>query len=159
MVLDPRWDKISIPQEDPFIHEMTTRRLPRYSTKEFLIHKTKTRRLLQYSTYEEARSLFSKKESSFTGIKTSRLPWLALLIRLGSYSVTRWLRQGQASTMTRQAAQCIIATPILGGWCRFNDTSMPWFRILNSKSWDFDSRLAGCGTCVIDGLFFQISKR
>ena len=28
-VLDSRWDKISISQEDLFIHEMTTRRLPR----------------------------------------------------------------------------------------------------------------------------------
>ena len=29
------------------------------------------------------------------------------------------------------------------------------FRILNSKSWNLDSRLGGCGTCVIDGLFFK----
>ena len=29
------------------------------------------------------------------------------------------------------------------------------FWILNSKSWNLDSRLVGCGTRVIDGLFFK----
>ena len=30
------------------------------------------------------------------------------------------------------------------------------FWILYSKSWNLDSRLGGCGTRVIDGLFFKI---
>ena len=30
------------------------------------------------------------------------------------------------------------------------------FWILYSKSWNLDSRIGGCGTCVIDGLFFKI---
>ena len=29
------------------------------------------------------------------------------------------------------------------------------FWILNSKSWNLDSRLGGCGIRVIDGLFFK----
>ena len=29
------------------------------------------------------------------------------------------------------------------------------FLILNSKSWNLDSRLGGCGIRVIDGLFFK----
>ena len=44
-----------------------------YLQEKQLTHEVTICRLLQYSTYEEARSLFSKKESSFTGIKTS---WL-----------------------------------------------------------------------------------
>ena len=32
------------------------------------------------------------------------------------------------------------------------------FRILNFKSWNLDSRLEGCWTRVIDGLFFKFLK-
>ena len=35
------------------------------------------------------------------------------------------------------------------------DTVCHDFRILNSKSWNLDSRLGGCGTRVIDVLFFK----
>ena len=32
---------------------------------------------------------------------------------------------------------------------------MPWLWILNSKSWDLDSRLGGYWICVINGIFFK----
>ena len=106
-VLDLWRDKISISQEELFIHVMTTRRILQYSTQdenkisisqeELIIHEMKNRRLPRYSTQAETKSPSPKRSHhSFSKMKTCRLLQYSTNDETRSpfpkriYSSTRW---------------------------------------------------------------------
>ena len=74
--------------------------------------------------------------------------WTQKTTRCGLYGLPNSQARGLDSAKLVDAASC-------KDWRQEKSYAVRDVWILNSKSWNLDSRLGGCGIRVIDGLFFK----